>query len=37
MRPWSAQVTEKVGVGAVGLFQGIGQQREAVDGGIVVN
>src|SRR5262249_7365436 len=37
MWPRPAAVTEDVGVGATGLFQGVGQDRQAVEGSLVVD
>src|SRR5206468_720635 len=32
VRAWAVQVAQDVGVGAAGVFQGVGQDRQAVEG-----
>ena len=35
--PAAAAVTENVGIGAAGVFQGVGEKGEAVEGAIIVD
>ena len=37
MFPWLAAVIEDVGVGATGVFEGVGEDRHAVEGTVGVN